>query len=171
MAKRVTRVSSKNTQISLIPDLSEMVKFLVEEKYLFLPENWVDDKNLCALKYIAELKGYNIEYSHNAPIASTVLITKQIESSIYEVTGLSLPDYATPSRKQLHYYARVIYCVIARSYRLDRSIISEKINRRTDVIRECELKHYDLFRFHQEYRRIYNDCMTIITNTKTLENV
>lgn len=146
------------------PCLANMVRDLDDENYLLLPKGWNKDQNLVILKFIAEQKGYEIEYAKSAVVNDLAITFNEIESAIKQVMNLDRENYSRAGRSQELFYARVIYCSICRMNKISRNIVKSKINRSVDVIRSCEQKHHDLFKFNTEYRIIFNNIMTIITN-------
>lgn len=171
MKQEVNRYNSRNTQTSLIPDLSKRIEILEDEQYLFLPNNWINDEELIILKFRAEQKNYKIEYADSAPKTSTQLIFEEIEKAINIVTGLNLNDYALNDRQTHLFYARVIYVTICFSYKIEKKLISKRINKSINTIKQIIEKHDDFFKYTPEYRRNYNDVMQIITNNQVIDKV
>lgn len=171
MDKKVNRFNSKNVQTSLIPDLSKRIEILEDEQYLFLPNDWINDEELIVLKFRAEQKNYKIEYADSAPKTSTQLIFEEIEKAINIVTGLNLNDYALNDRQTHLFYARVIYVTICFSYKIEKKLISKRINKSINTIKQIIEKHDDFFKYTPEYRRNYNDVMQIITNNQVIDKV
>lgn len=165
---QVNRFNSENAQFFMFSDLTKRIEILEREKYLFLPKDWIENQDLVALNFIAKQRGYEIELADSAPAFSTSLIFKEIESSIKEVTGLELKDYAVKDRAVHLFYIRVIYQTIALEHKIERFLIAQRLNKRIEVIKESEPKHYDLIKYTPEYKRIYNDVMQIITNNQII---
>lgn len=168
---QISSINSKNTQTALFSDLASMIRTLDEEQYLLLPDYWPENEDLVFLKFRAEQKGYKIEYAINAPMSSTRLIFFEIEKAIERVTGLKLEDYSTECRTSYLVNIRVAFTVIARSYRIEKFLIANKLNKNEKVISTSEAKHRDMFKFSPEYRRMYNDIMQEMINNKVVENI
>ncbi|MDM1299939.1 hypothetical protein HXZ94_15695 [Empedobacter falsenii] len=171
MKQEVNRYNSRNTQTSLIPDLSKRIEILEDEQYLFLPNDWINDEELIVLKFRAEQKKYKIEYADSAPKTSTQLIFEEIEKAINIVTGLNLQDYALRDRTTHLFYVRVIYVSICFLHRIEKEIISKRLKKSIKTIEQIVEKHEDLFMYTPEYRRNYNDVMQIITNNQVIDKV
>ncbi|MCA4782332.1 hypothetical protein IF125_08645 [Empedobacter stercoris] len=171
MNQKVNRFNSKNVQTSLIPDLSKRIEILEDEQYLFLPNDWINDDELIVLKFRAEQKNYKIEYADSAPKTSTQLIFEEIEKAINVATGLNLNDYALNDRRTHLFYARVIYVTICFSYKIEKKLISKRINKSIKTIEQIIEKHDDFFKYTPEYRRNYNDVMQIITNNQVIDKI
>ena len=167
----VNRFNSENAQHFLISDLPKRISILDNEKYLFLPTEWTSDNDFIVLKFRAEQMGYKIEYANTAPKSSIKLIFDEIERAIEAVTNLTATDYCIREKTNNLHNVRSIYIYIAKKYKIEYSTIAAKLNRTIDAIKKTEKKHDDMFRFNIEYRRLYNDVMTIIKNNQVIERV
>lgn len=162
---QITRFNSENAQFYMFSNLPKRIEILEREQYLFLPKNWGEDEDLIALRFIANQRGYTIEYAEKSNIISSDLILKEIETAIKKVSKLDLCDYAVRNRKQHLFFLRVIYQTIALEYKIDYFLISQKLNKDIELIRQTESKHINLYQFTPEYKRLFNEIkQSIIEN-------
>ena len=164
----ITRFNSENTQMYMFSNLPKRIEILEREQYLFLPTNWGEDQDLVALRFIAEQRGYLIEFANDAPKHSAELIFSEIEKAIEKVTGLKLSDYAIKNRTSNLFYARVIHNTIAIMYKIDKHVISKRTNNGMYVVMRSNEKHDALLKFTPEYRRMYNDVLDIIKTNQII---
>lgn len=167
---QVNRFNSENAQRFMFSNLPKRIEILERERFLFLPKDWIEDKDLIALKFIAQQRGYELDYADKAPKSSTQTVFEEIETAIKQVTGLQLKDYAVKERQQLLFYTRLIYSNIAIQFKIDRTLLSNRLNYQIKLF-ETTSKHDNLFKYTPEYRRLFNDVMQIIINNQVVEKI
>ena len=70
ISSEITKFNSENVQNFMFPNLPKRVEILEREEFLFLPKDWHSNEELVVLNFIAQLRGYKIDYEQYDETAS-----------------------------------------------------------------------------------------------------
>lgn len=136
------------------------IKLLMPCDAIYLLENWMDSKGARIEKSIAENMGKTIIFQTRYKIdrkekAKIEMILFRVESAIQEVTGMSLREYATSSRKRENYFVRLIYIWQCHTRGIkDRSFIGRRLNKDHTTPLRGLTKYPEELKYNSEFREL-----------------
>jgi len=128
------------------------IESLFDCDVIYMLNNWMDSKGARIEKNIADELGMDVWFESN--VEQTENITKRIQNTIHEVTGLKFEEYTTKSRKRDTFFARMIFAYHCRNHRMTLMGIAKYINRDHAAIVHYLRRYDDEVKYNPNFRNL-----------------
>lgn len=115
---------------------------------IYMMADWVDSKGASIEYDIAKRLGMPMFFDNDVQVIARIAV------AIQEVTGLSLHDYSTKSRKRNVLYARMLFVHHCRKQGMTLSMIAGHIHRNHSSVLHMVAAYENDFRYNPKFKRM-----------------